>query len=109
MAIGAVADTHAGLRYLYDDPRLSTAARACLDAADAARDHIALSSITLAEMVYLIEKGRINVLALDRVLASLDRPDPLFVEVPLNREIVRAMRALDRTEVPELPDRIVAA
>jgi PIN domain nuclease of toxin-antitoxin system len=109
MAIQAVADTHAGLWYLYDDPRLSVPARDLMDAADAAGDQIAISSITLAEMLFLIEKGRIDSAALDRVLLALDQPDPLFVEIALDREIVQAMRILDRTEVPELPDRIVAA
>ena len=107
--IRAVADTHAALWYLYDDPRLSAPARALMDAADAAGDQIVISSITLAEMIYLIEKGRIDPRALERVLSALDRPDPMLVETPLDREIVQAMRALDRTEVPELPDRVVAA
>jgi PIN domain nuclease of toxin-antitoxin system len=109
MAIRAVADTHAGIWYLYDDPRLSAPARAFMDSEDAAGDQIVISSITLAEMVYLIEKGRIDPTAMDRVLSALDRPDPLLVEAPLDRKIVQAMRALDRTEVPELPDRVVAA
>jgi PIN domain nuclease of toxin-antitoxin system len=109
MAIRAVADTNAGIWYLYDDPRLSAPARALMDTADIGGDQIVISSITLAEMIYLIEKGPIDPTALDRVLSALDRHDPMLVEAPLDREIVQAMRALDRTEVPELPDRVVAA
>jgi len=71
MAIRAVADTHAGLWYLYDDPRLSAPARALMDTAEAGGDQIAISSITLAEMVYLIEKGRIEATALERVLSYM--------------------------------------
>jgi PIN domain nuclease of toxin-antitoxin system len=109
MAIRAVADTHAGLWFLYDDPRLSAPARDLMDAADAAGDQIGISWITLAEIVFLMEKGRIHAAALDRVLLAMDRPDPMLVEVPLDRQIVQAMRTIDRAEIPELPDRIVAA
>lgn len=31
------------------------------------------------------------------------------MEVPLNRFIVQAMRRIDRSQVPDMPDRIVAA
>jgi PIN domain nuclease of toxin-antitoxin system len=109
MSIRGVADTHSALWYLYNDRRLSAQAGAFMDAAAAAGDQIALSTIALAEMVYLIEKGRIDPAALDRVLLALDQPGGMLVEIPVDRAIVQAMRSLDRTQVPELPDRIVAA
>jgi PIN domain nuclease of toxin-antitoxin system len=55
----AIADTHAAIWYLFSDPRLGRAASAFIDAAIANGDHIGVSAISLAEMVYLIEKGRI--------------------------------------------------
>jgi len=55
----AVADTHTVVWYLYDDARLSLAARTWIEDAAAAGEQIAISAITLAEMIYLIEKGRI--------------------------------------------------
>lgn len=109
MTIRAVADTHAVLWYLYDDARLSNAARALMDEIDAAGDQIAVSAIALAEIIYLIEKGRIAAEALPRVLTSLDQPNATLVEVPFDRAIAEAMQLVDRTEVPDLPDRIVAA
>jgi predicted nucleic acid-binding protein len=80
-----------------------------MDATDAAGDQIAISSIALAEVVYLSEKGRIAAQALERVLATLDKPDATLVEIPFDRAIAVAMRGIDRSQVPELPDRIVAA
>ena len=74
MTIRVVADTHVVLWYLYNDSRLSKAAGAVMDAADAAGEGIAMSSIALAEMVYLIEKGRIDAAAFERVLMALDAP-----------------------------------
>jgi len=80
-----------------------------MDAIDAARDQIAVSSIALAEMIYLTEKGRIAVEAMERVLAALDQPDATLVDFPFDRAIAEAMRRIERSQVPELPDRIVAA
>ena len=54
-----VADTHAVLWYLFGDPRLSTPAKTFIDDAAKASRKIALSSISLAEVVYLVEKQRI--------------------------------------------------
>lgn len=109
MSLRFVADTHAVLWYLYDDPRLSATARAAMDAADASGDHIAMSSIMLIEMVYLIEKGRIDAGAFERVSAALDRPGATLVVVPPDRSIAQTMQRVSRAEVPELPDRIIAA
>ena len=58
MIVG-VLDTHTILWFLSGDPKLSATARNfILNASDAGND-LAISSITLVEMVYLIEKGRI--------------------------------------------------
>jgi PIN domain nuclease of toxin-antitoxin system len=54
--IVAIADTHAAIWYLFSDPRLGTAASAFIDQTIAAGDHIGISAITIAEMIYLIEK-----------------------------------------------------
>lgn len=107
--IRAVADTHAMLWYLYDDPRLSQAARELMDAVDAAGDQIAISSVTLAELVYLVEKGRIASEAWQRVMAIVQQPNAALVEIPLDREVVTLMWRVERQQVPDLPDRIVAA
>ena len=109
MTIRAVADTHSVLWFLYDDPRLSIAAKELMDAIDAAGDQIAVSSIALAEMIYLTERGRIAAEALERVLTALDKPDATLVNVPFDRTIAERMRQVERSQVPELPDRIVAA
>jgi len=67
----AVADTHTVIWYIYNDARLSPAARAWIENAAAAGEQIAVSTITLVEMVYLAEKGRIDATALDRLTAEL--------------------------------------
>jgi plasmid stability protein len=54
-----VADTHTALWHLFDDKRLSAAAEAFINEAATARRKIAISTISLAEVVYLIEKNRL--------------------------------------------------
>ena len=109
MNIRVVADTHAVLWYLYDDPRLSETAFNALDATDQGGNQIAITSVTLAEIVYLIEKNKIPHLAFERVVAALEHPSASLVEIPFDRNIARAMRQIDRNQVPDLPDRIVVA
>lgn len=109
MAIRIVADTHAILWYLYSDTRLSATVAELLDAVDHAGDQVAIASVTLAEIVYLVEKGRIHPQAFDRILAALEQDKPTLIEIPFDRKIARAMQQIDRSQVPDLPDRMVAA
>lgn len=106
--IAGVADTHTVLWYLFADPRLSSTAKDFINRAAAGRQKIAISSISLAEVVYLTEKNRLPASAFDIVLQALADPDHVFMEAVLSAVIVQAMRKVSRTEVPEMPDRIIA-
>jgi PIN domain nuclease of toxin-antitoxin system len=107
--IAAVADTHAAIWYLLDDWRLSGSARALIQDAANARHKIAISSISLAELVYLVEKFRLPLSAYDELRHALANPEHVFAEAVFSGEIVQAMRQVLRSEVPDMPDRIVAA
>lgn len=105
----AVADTHAVIWYIFGDARLSTTARDAIAQIAAAGDQVAFSSITLAEIVYLSEKGRISGLTLQRLLTAVDATDAVLAEVPFDRDIANVLHLIERTQVPDLPDRIIAA
>jgi len=105
----AVIDTHAIIWYLYADTRLSTVARTTIEQIASGGHQITFSSITLAEIVYLSERGRINIETLERLLAETNRNDALFVETPFDRRIAQTLKQVKRSSVPELPDRIIAA
>lgn len=107
--IRAVAETHAAIWYLFADPRLSPDAYTFMTAVDAGGDRIALSSITFVEVVYLSEKGRIRATTFSGLRAELDRPDPVFVEVAVDVHVAQAMSLIARSDVPDMPDRIIAA
>jgi PIN domain nuclease of toxin-antitoxin system len=108
MIVG-VADTHAALWYLYKNPRLSVTARTFMDDAAQAGHGIALSPISLAEIVYLGEKNRLPASAYEDLKAVLADPGYVFEESPFTAEVVEAMRQIPRSHVPDMPDRIVAA
>lgn len=105
----AVVDTHAVVWYLYADNRLSAAARDAMEEAAALGDQLAISAITLAEIVYLSERGRINSRTLDRLIEEMSSGQGLMVEIPMDTAIVLALRQIPREQIPELPDRIIAA
>jgi len=105
----AVADTHTVIWYLFADERLSATARTAIEEAASSGDQIAFSSITLAEIIYLSEKGRIPMAALERLLTAMDREDTVLIEIPFDRHIALALRKVERSQVPDLPDRIIAA
>jgi len=107
--IVAVADTHSFIWYLDADRRLSEAAKQAIDRATQAGDEIGISAITLVETVYLVEKGRVPRQTLARMIAEVQSPQSVFVELPLDVEVVQALQHVSRTEVPDMPDRIIAA
>ncbi len=108
MIVG-VADTHAALWHLFGDERLSALAGDFIDQAAAARDRIVVSAISLAEVVYLVEKNRLPPNAYADLKAALADPDHVLKEAPFTADVVEAMRRVPRDSVPDMPDRIVAA
>lgn len=109
MTIAAVADTHAALWHLFDDARLSAVAGAFINESAAARRKIAISTISLAEVVYLIEKNRLPPSAYEELTQALADPEHVFTEAVFTAAIVQVMRQVSRAEVPDMPDRMVAA
>lgn len=105
----AVADTHALIWYLYADARLSPAARKLMDTTAMEADQIGFSSISLVEVVYLIEKGRIRPETLGRLLDAIAGDDAMFAEIPVDRSVAQALTRIERDAVPDMPDRIIAA
>jgi PIN domain nuclease of toxin-antitoxin system len=107
--IAGVADTHAVIWYLYDDPRLSKAAGDFMDRAAEQANHIGVSPITLVEAIYLIERGRIPGETLPVIVSALQQPDSVFVQVPFDLDVAQALQQVSRADIPDMPDRIIAA
>lgn len=105
----AVADTHTMIWYLYGDARLSPRARKFMDTAAADGDQIAFSSISLIEVIYLAEKGRVRAETFERMLEALAQEDALLAEIPVDKGIAQALQQVSRDQIPDMPDRIIAA
>jgi PIN domain nuclease of toxin-antitoxin system len=80
-----------------------------MDLATAAGDAIHVPSIYLVELTYLVEKGRLPPVARQRLIRALDDPDTACRLAPLDRAVAAALESIDRTNVPDLPDRVVTA
>ena len=105
----AVADTHTLIWYLFDDVRLSPSAKAFMERIAADGDQIAFSTITVVEIAYLTEKQRIRPETLYRLSTAVTQEDALFAAVPLDFEIASVLSRVDRAQIPDMPDRIIAA
>lgn len=104
-----MADTHTALWHLFGDSRLSPQAMELIQQAAKQRQNVAISSITLAEIVYLVEKGRLPAEAYSTVSQALADPEHVFSEAVFTAAVVESMRQVPRDIVPDLPDRIIAA
>jgi PIN domain nuclease of toxin-antitoxin system len=80
-----------------------------MDRAAASGDEIGLSAISLSEIVYLIEKRRLPPNLYRDLRVALSDPECVLQEVSLRSAIVDAMSKVPRIEVPDMPDRIIAA
>ena len=82
-----VADTHTLIWYIFELPRLSPAALTALEQAVNEGNFIYFSAITIVEISYLIERGRLAGEVLTRVLNAADDPNVGIMLAPLDRNI----------------------
>lgn len=99
-----VIDTHVLIWYIFDLNRLSEKALKALRT----KSYIYISAISLIEITYLVEKGRIDSEILIRVDNAINNPTVNLFLVPIDLKIVNAIQQIDRLIVPEMPDRIIA-
>jgi PIN domain nuclease of toxin-antitoxin system len=104
-----LADTHAALWFLYDSARLSGPALAALRAAAQDGSPLYLASISVVEVRYLVEKGRLPAEAAQRLEEALARGTTVLTLVPLDLAVAQALAHIPRDVVPDMPDRIIAA
>ena len=107
--IVAIADTHTTIWYLYSDSRLGKAASEFIDNTIAKGDYIGVSAISIAEMIYLVEKGRIPASALQDLHVATTNPKAVLRYVPLDEHVALKMTEIPRQILPDLPDRVIAA
>jgi PIN domain nuclease of toxin-antitoxin system len=100
-----LADTVAIVRHLRSHPALGPEAGEILREADDGLHHVYISGITLLEVLYLAEAGRIDVPLPE--LVSVVSSSSNYEVVPVDVDVVLA--AMDVDDVPDLHDRIIVA
>ena len=95
--------------HLANDRRLSPRARQVFAETDAGQHQVFIPSIVMVEAVYLAERQRIETTTLAQLFTLAAVSPTNYQVVPLDLEVIQALRVTDRTLVPELPDRIIVA
>jgi len=99
-----VADTVTLVRHLEKKRKLGRQAQRILNEADQGHHTVALSGVTLMEVLYLSERGRISVGlgALGNWLAQSRN----YLVIPVDFAVIAATATID--DIPELHDRVIA-
>ncbi|MGH9755379.1 MAG: type II toxin-antitoxin system VapC family toxin [Blastocatellia bacterium] len=105
----AVTDTHALIWYLENDPRLGPDAGLVFSDCDQGQAWVYVPTVCLVEIVYLQEKGRIPAHLKATFDAKLKAGRSGLKLADLTAEVVDAMAQTPRSEIPDMPDRIIAA
>lgn len=103
-----VLDTHSAIWYLERSSRLSVPAKMAIQTAIAAGDPVFVSSVTVVELIYLVEKGRFPTTLLDQLLDLFRLPTSGFRVAPLDLTAAAALRGVAPT-IRDMPDRMIAA
>src|SRR5262245_22486771 len=106
---GFVADTHATVWYVLNAPELSVVARQAMEQAAQDGPPIYVPSITLIELTYLVEQGRFMAELPRRITTFLQDPQNVLALAPLDLDVAQALPLVPRDQVPDMPDRIIAA
>jgi PIN domain nuclease of toxin-antitoxin system len=104
-----VADTHALIWHLTADVQLSATCRELFEAADRGETRIWIPGIVLVETVYLAEKARFPASLVTQMLDLVDPSTTGYAVAPLDAGVIRSLATIDRSVVPDMPDRIIAA
>ena len=102
-------DTHAAVWYFAKSPQMSAIARNAVNNAIADGFIIILPTISIVEIIYLVEKGRLVPQTSISLMQALKLPNSSFVSQDLTEDVAQTLAQIPRSIVPDMPDRIIAA
>lgn len=105
----AVLDTLTVLWYLENSNELSVLAQTTIEDAVGDARHVRITAISLVETVYLVERRRLPLNALERLRAALADPNSGMLIAAVDANVADALPNIPRDVVPDMPDRIIAA
>lgn len=104
-----VTDTHGFYWHITQDPRLSRAAAEIFVDADRGQHRIWVPSITLVEMFYLAERGRLSVESVIEINSLLAHANDSYSVANLDIAVAQTLPRVPRDKVADMPDRIIVA
>ena len=79
-----------------------------MEATTEAGEVIFVSAISLVDLTYLVEKGRVPAAALRKLRKALADPDSGVVIADVGLAVADAISQIPRESVPDLPDSVIA-
>lgn len=107
--MSALLDMQAVVWMLFSPDKLSETARQAIDNANQNGDTLYVSALSLVELAFLVEKGRLPQIVLDTLTEELTNSQGDLVAAPVDVAVAQKVKLIPRSEIPELPDRVIAA
>lgn len=107
--MSVVVDTHTFIWFLAQSSELSPFARQTIRDAITSGKPVYVSSVTVVEVIYLVEKKRLLPQNLTDLKIVLHRPDSGFIVQPFDLAIAEQLENISREQIPDMPDRMIAA
>lgn len=104
-----VADTHALYWHFADDDRISPLAKNLFLLVDLGQHTVYVPSIAIVEMIYLSERGKMEIEPIQRLVTILNDVTDNYLVADLGLDIVTALARVPRSAVADMPDRIIVA
>ena len=109
-----VADTCVLIWYLTNDPKLPNRAPAVFHLLEETSNRLQtvyVSAITIVELIYLMEKGRVSRDLIDKLLDHLTEPGSTFILSDLTGDVALMLESVKHNSGDKLdmPERIIAA
>ncbi len=87
-----VIDTHTAIWYFADSLEMSALATQTIDNAIANDDKVILATISIVEIVYLIDKRKLTPQTLSRLMQHLKLPNGNFITQDLTEDIAQTLQ-----------------
>lgn len=99
--MAVVLDTHAAISYFSSSDQLSAAGLNAIEGAISAAEDVFLSAISLVEVIYLAEKGRLPANAVKKLEDALHDANSGIVVFRLNSAVAKSVAQIPRNVVPD--------
>lgn len=104
-----VLDTHAAIWYFHSPKELSSTALQNVRSTVNSGRPVFISAISLVETIYLVERGRLPLEALQRLEAATKAPGSGLLVQSVDEGVAEAVYKIPRDVAPDMPDRLIAA